>query len=89
MKNEFFYHRGEGSVTIRTSGSNIKKLAAEIGYLIHNLYSRLHRQNPILGEAFKTLIIHAVSNEDSPTWVAGELPPGGVELMFAVPGEEA
>ena len=86
MKNEFFYHRGDGSVTIRTSGSSAKKLAAEIGYLIHNLYSSMYRKNPVLADAFRQFVIQAVAEEDMPTWQVGELPPGGIELVPETPG---
>ena len=88
MKNEFFYHRGDGSVTIRTSGSSAKKLAAEIGYLIHNLYSSMYRKNPVLADGFRQFMIQAVTKTDSPTWLVGELPPGGFEIVLEISEKE-
>lgn len=82
MKNEFFYHRSDVGVTIRTSGGNVKKLAAEIGYLIHNLYSAMHRKNPVLADGFKNFLLQAVNDPWTPTWSVGDLPPGGVEIIL-------
>ena len=86
MKNEFFYHRGDFGVTIRTSGSSVKKLAAEVGYLIHNLYSSMYRKNPVMAQGFKEFILQAVNDARTPTWEIGELPPGGIEIVLETPG---
>lgn len=86
MKNEFFYHRGDSGVTIHTSGSSVKKLAAEVGYLIHNLYSSMYRKNPVLADVFRQFVIQAVTKPDAPTWEVGELPPGGIEIVLETPG---
>lgn len=86
MKNEFFYHRSETGVTLRTSGSSIKKISAEIGYLIHNIYSALYRKNPVLAEGFKTFMLQAVNDPHTPTWIIGDLPPGGVEIVLDTAG---
>ena len=87
MKSEFFYHRGDGGVSIRASGGDIKHLAAEVGYLIHNLYSGLFRQSPELAKSFRHFVIQAMG-PGTPTWEVNKPSPGGVEIVFATPKKD-
>ena len=46
MKTEFSYSHKDGRVMIRAAHMDTEEMAAEVGYLIHNIYSTLMRQSP-------------------------------------------
>lgn len=46
MEHEFTYIHKDGNVTIHAAHMDIENIAAEIGYLTHNIYSTLMRKSP-------------------------------------------
>lgn len=46
MSSEFTYIHKDGKVTIEAKHMDVEHIAAEIGYLTHNIYSTLMRQSP-------------------------------------------
>lgn len=46
--NSFEYRRDKRGIMLKGSTGDIRSLAAEIGYMTHELYSTLMRQNPPL-----------------------------------------
>lgn len=86
--NTFEYKRTNNSIMIRVGGGDIQTLAAEIGYLTHELYSTLTRKSPLLGEAFKHYVIQAMTNPDTPTWTLAERSPGAVEIVIGGPRKD-
>ena len=44
--NSFEYRRDHRGVLLKGATGDIRSLAAEIGYMTHELYSTLMRQNP-------------------------------------------
>lgn len=83
--NTFEYKRTNHGVMIRGGGGDIQSLAAEVGYLAHELYSTLMRKDPMLGEAFKHYVILAMMDPDTPTWNVSERSPGAVEIVMGKP----
>lgn len=88
MKNEFSYSRGQGGISIRFFGGDIKRLAAEIGFLVHSIYSALYRQKPKAAAAFRHYVIEDMTMPGMPTWTISERSPEGVEIVIAVPGSQ-
>lgn len=79
--NSFEYKRTSSGVMLKGGGGDIQSLAAEVGYLAHELYSVLMRKNPMLAEAFKHYVIVAMTSPDTPTWTISERNPGAVEIV--------
>ena len=51
MKRNFAYIHDGGRVVIQAAHMDVDNIAAEIGYLTHNIYSTLMRQSPPHGAA--------------------------------------
>lgn len=69
----FSYNREDGQVSLKADG-NVATLASEVAYLIHNLYSTMMHNNPLLGAAFKHMVQAAIF---APPYVGGKSAPRG------------
>lgn len=87
MNHEFSYTHKDGRVMIRAAHMDIEEMAAEIGYLTHNIYSTLMRQSPPTARLFRELMLVAIAGPDTPTWDASPAQPGRVEVVVAKPRE--
>lgn len=87
--NSFEYRRDKRGIMLKGSTGDVRSLAAEIGYMTHELYSTLMRQNPPLARAFKHYVIQAMTSPDTPTWEVSERRPGQVEILVATPKKGA
>ena len=78
--------QNKGKAVIEASGSSID-MAAELLYVVANIYKSLGRRASKPAEGFKMLIQAAAEDEEGPCWngtVKGE----GIEICFAVPKKE-
>lgn len=58
--------KGVSAMTFAGSGLEI---AAEIGMIVHNLYTQLyHRAGPTLANGCKGVLLDMLAREDSPVW---------------------
>jgi len=83
----FEYRRDDNRVMLHSTNSDVKRLAAEVGYITHEIYSSLMRQNPIFGKAFQRCLMLGMT-PGSPIWEVSELEPGGVEIVLLTPDKE-
>ena len=87
MKRNFAYiHDGE-RVVIQSAHMDVDNIAAEIGYLTHNIYSTLMRQAPPTAQHFRRAILVAIAVPGTPTWEAGKANDGRIEIVVAKPKE--
>ena len=79
-------NQNKGEAVIEASGSSID-MAAELLYVVANIYKSLGRRDSIPAEGFKMLIQKAVEDEEGPCWngkVSGE----GIEICVPIPKKE-
>ena len=71
MEERFFYERTSEHVQLETSG-DLASLAAEIGYLVRNIYASLMKSDPAAACLFKKMVITAIAHPKTPTWDASK-----------------
>lgn len=58
----------KGVSTMTFAGSGVE-VAAEIGVMVHGLYTQLyHRAGPAIAEGCKRVMLDVLAREDSPVW---------------------
>lgn len=85
MKPEFFYHRKDGYDRFRASGMSLAEMAVEPAYIARKLYATIKKQNPVHAEAFRKMVIDAVTAPM--TWDVSTAPEQDLEMFITVPGK--
>lgn len=58
---EFFYHRKNGSDKSFSKDMDLSDLAVEPAYIARRIYQAIMKQDPAIAEAFKSMVIDAVT----------------------------
>lgn len=59
---EFFYHRKDGRDRSFAQNMNLMDLAIEPSYIARKIYQAIIKQDPTMAEAFKSMVIDAVTS---------------------------
>lgn len=66
MKSEFSYSRKDGKDHLPATGMSLVEMAAEPAHISRRLYASFMRQNPVVAEHFRKMVIQAIT--DPFTW---------------------
>lgn len=80
---KFSYTRTSDGVTVEAHGS-LFDIAAEVGYMVRNIYGTLMKQHPAEANAFKKMVLVVIAAPDSPTWDASMVNPD-VGIVISAP----
>lgn len=86
MMSSFEYRRDSNGVCLRDTHGDVQKLAAEVGFMTHQIYSALMRQNPELGKAFRFFVVKGMLS-GSPTWKLNK-DGSGTEIVILTPKQK-
>lgn len=84
---KFVYSCIDDNVTVEADGT-LQDLAGEVGRMAHTLYSAYAHKDPVLGEAFRLMVVATITHPDAPTWKVRENIPGDIEILYNTPSAD-
>ena len=82
---EFFYHRKDGRDKSYAFNMSLTDLAIEPSYIARKLYQAIMKQDPAMAEAFKSMVIDAVTSPI--TWDLTGAKEPDISAVITVPSE--
>lgn len=83
MKPEFLYHRKDGKDKVHAAGMSLVEMATEPAYIARRLYASFMRQDPLIAEHYRRMVIQAVT--DPMTWDLTNAAKPEVEMCIIAP----